>query len=100
MDKININVNTDLLKGLGISTLLYAGYLELSPKMKNVWLRTNAEDGKTFSPQGLFNMMKKPFTDKVMWYPQMLDLNYVVFTSTMTTVYMGVKKLMDKHNEL
>ena len=49
----------------------FAAYLELNPRMGNIWIR----DGH-FSPIGIINVMKYPFQNLRMWHPDMWDINF------------------------
>lgn len=49
----------------------FAAYLELNPRMGNIWIR----DGH-FSPIGIINVMKYPFQNLRMWHFDMWDINF------------------------
>ena len=53
-------------------------YLELSPKLGNIWYRI-AEDGKRHINLGsLKEFFIKPFTNSFFWWPQYWDINIYI----------------------
>ena len=64
--------------GYLIYFVIFIIYLEISPKLKNVWIRCNSDNVLQICPGGIWNMLKKPFSDIYFWYPQFWDLNYYV----------------------
>lgn len=57
-------------------TLLFALYLELNPRLTNIWYRTGADGKKHIYPSNYVNFMFKPFTTRELWYLHLLDCNY------------------------
>ncbi len=70
-----------LTEGAIIGLLGFISYLELSPKLGNIWLRKNDKNIKEFQPIFILSYFKKPFQSLIFWYPQNWDLNpYVIST--------------------
>jgi len=70
--------NKTLIIGYFIYFIIFLIYLELSPKLKNIWIRCNSDNILKICPSGIISMLKKPFTDVFFWYPQFWDINYYV----------------------
>ena len=68
-----------LLKSIGISSLLYAGYVQFNPKLGNIWLRPDDTGKKMFVPSNLINLMKEPINNSFFWETRNLDLNIFVW---------------------
>ena len=75
----------------GVSTGLFALYVQFSPKMGNIWIRKNDEGEDVFVPKNLLNLMVEPFTNKQFWYPQNLDMNWLFLTASALGLYTGAK---------
>ena len=75
----------------GVSTALFALYVQFSPKMGNIWIRKDDEGKDVFCPKNLLNLMVEPFTNKQFWYPQNLDMNWLFLTASGLGLYTGAK---------
>lgn len=58
--------------------IIFASYLELSPKLGNVWLRKGSDNTINLSLGGLASFFTKPFKASFFWRPQFWDINYYV----------------------
>jgi hypothetical protein len=56
-------------------TIGFLLYLELSPKLGNIWLRKDAEGVRRLSPGGLWKVIQYPFQNPDMWLPPHWDIN-------------------------
>ena len=57
---------------------IFLSYLELSPKLGNIWYRV-AEDGKKHINLGsLKEFFTKPFTNSFFWWPKYWDINIYI----------------------
>ena len=65
-----------LLKGYLIYFIIFLIYLEVSPKLKNVWIRCDSNNILKICPQGILSMLSKPFSNIYFWYPQFWDINF------------------------
>jgi hypothetical protein len=59
----------------------YLAYLELSPKLGNVWYRKNADGDRQICLGGLWKMFQYPFQNPDMWLPPNWDINPWVFSA-------------------
>lgn len=75
----------------GVSTALFALYVQFSPKMGNIWIRKNDEGEDVFVPKNLLNLMVEPFTNKQFWHPRNLDMNWLFLTASGLGLYTGAK---------
>lgn len=73
--------------------LSYIGYLEINPKIRNVWLRVNSNGDKVFYLDGILSMLKLPFTDLVYWKLENFDLNWIVINIGFLSTYHIFKEL-------
>tara|TARA_Y100001954_G_C15741095_1_gene568414 strand:+ start:849 stop:1067 length:219 start_codon:yes stop_codon:yes gene_type:complete len=53
-------------------------YLEISPKLTNIWLRKDSENITRFHLHGIIAMLLKPLTDAIFWNPFFWDINYYI----------------------
>jgi len=67
-----------LLTGYGIYFILFLLYLELSPKLMNIWLRCDSNNMLKICPGGVLQMLYKPFQNIYFWKPKFWDINYYV----------------------
>lgn len=74
-------------QGSTIGFLLFLLYLELSPKMTNVWFRVEADGKRRFNFDSLVNYLIHPFKSTFLWKPQNLDLNFIAVSGIVGTVY-------------
>jgi len=70
------------IKGVIIATMLYSIgfiiYLELSPRLGNIWYRTGSDGLKHINFSGLIEFVYKPFTHGFFWRPQFWDINIYI----------------------
>jgi hypothetical protein len=81
MSSINL---IDVFQGYSVYFLLFAAYLELSPKIGNVWYRMGVNGYREIRLSGLINIILKPLSMIELWYPANWDINYFIggaFTS-------------------
>jgi hypothetical protein len=75
----------------GVSTALFALYVQFSPKMGNIWIRKDDEGNDVFCPKNLLNLMVEPFFNKQFWNVKNLDMNWLFLTASALGVYTGAK---------
>ena len=76
--KIFLVESKDLKRGYLIYLLIFISYLELSPKLGNVWLRKGVDNSINLSLGGLVSFFTKPFKEGFFWKPRFWDINYYV----------------------
>ncbi len=69
---------TRLILGYTVYLVIFSIYLEVSPKLKNIWIRRDSTNVFYFRPAGILLMLLKPFTNIFFWYPSFWDINYYV----------------------
>jgi len=62
-----------------ITLILFAIYVEISPTMGNIWYRTNSDGNKSFSIQGLINLMWYSMISTDMWRIEMWPINVIIW---------------------
>lgn len=67
-----------ILYGSGAYLLPWCAYLELSPKLTNIWYRVNSEGVRRLNLPSFFTFLVQPFYRVEFWYPWNWDLNYFV----------------------
>ena len=84
---------TKLILGYLVYLAIFSIYLEVSPKLKNIWIRRDSNNVIHFRPAGILLMLLKPFTNIFFWYPSLWDINYYVggyiFTLILDKCIMG-----------
>ena len=83
----------------GISTGLFALYVQFSPKMGNIWIRKDDEGKDVFVPKNLLNLMVEPFFNKQFWNAKNLDMNWVFLTMSGLGLYTGAKAIKNNLNK-
>ena len=66
------------------SLLLYLSYIELSPKLGNIWLRKDALGIRRLSLTGLKDFLLYPLKQHRVWYPNLWDLNVFISVPLMS----------------
>lgn len=82
-------------QGSAIGFMLFLLYLELNPKMTNVWFRVEADGKRRFNFDSLVNYLTHPFRSHVLWKPQNLDLNFIAVSGIIGTIYTLVCQGLD-----
>ena len=60
------------------SFIIYLAYIELSPKLGNIWLRKDAAGIRRLSLWGLKDFLLYPLKQYRVWHPMLWDLNVFV----------------------
>ena len=60
------------------SFMLYLLYLEINPRLTNIWLRKDSDNIRRLSLGGLKDFLLYPLKEYRVWYPQLWDLNVFV----------------------
>ena len=83
---------------LPIYFITFISYLELSPKLGNIWYRTASDGNKYINFGSLLEFIYKPFKQSFFWYPQFWDINiYIGLYITTLLVKLGHKVYLDKY---
>ncbi len=67
--------------------IFFALYLELNPKMTNVWYRIGSDGNRHVQLWNLIDFIIKPFQKKEFWYPTFWDLNFFIGVFTLILCY-------------
>ena len=67
------------LIGAGISTLLYAFFVQFDPSMGGIWLRKDDGNNTIFCPGNLIDLMLSPLEKLVMWKASVWPINWFVW---------------------
>ena len=54
-------------------------YLEINPKLRNIWLRQDANSKIVFAPINIYNLMIYSVTHITFWYPWNWDMNCFIW---------------------
>ena len=71
----------------GVSTTLFALYVQYNPKMGNIWIRKNDEGEELFVPRNFLNLIVEPFKNISFWHPGSWDINWVFVTFSSIGLY-------------
>jgi hypothetical protein len=69
----------NLILAFIISIIIFAIYVELNPKMTNIWYRVNSEGIKTIQLDNLLQLISGPFRYIFYWFPNYWDINYIIY---------------------
>lgn len=75
------------IQGYVLGFFIFIGYLELSPKLGNIWFRINDQGKYRINLPSLFNYIKYPFTNSISWKPTNWDLNFITFSTIISIIY-------------
>jgi hypothetical protein len=67
-----------LLYGYFIYFFVFIAYLELSPNLGNMWLRTDSMGIKRFHPYTIVRIILKPLVNLSYWSPLLWDINFFI----------------------
>jgi hypothetical protein len=71
---------TIIIVGALLYLIIFMIYLELNPKIGNVWYRIGSDGKKHINLSSLYNLIVQPLYSIDLWYPSFWDLNYFVGT--------------------
>tara|TARA_Y100000389_G_scaffold204469_1_gene257207 strand:- start:1290 stop:1652 length:363 start_codon:yes stop_codon:yes gene_type:complete len=74
--------------GFSISFILWILYLEINPKLGNIWLRENSESNIVFAPINIINMIFYSCNNITFWYPWNWDMNPFIWIIIGTSGYL------------
>ena len=69
----------NLILAFIISFVIFAIYVEVNPKMTNIWYRVNSEGIKTIQLDNLLQLISGPFRYIFYWFPNYWDINYFIY---------------------
>ena len=72
------NIYKSIIKGFFLYFFIFSAYLELSPKLGNIWYRIQDDGIRRVNPIYLFKFIILPFKHIWMWNPINWDLNYFI----------------------
>tara|TARA_B100000902_G_C26751399_1_gene641064 strand:+ start:237 stop:530 length:294 start_codon:yes stop_codon:yes gene_type:complete len=67
-----------LLIGSSIYFFVFISYLEISPKLGNIWLRKDDMGIKRFHPSSILKLIIKPLYSIMYWNPLIWDINFYI----------------------
>lgn len=85
---------SQLLTGSCMGTAFFIIYLEVNPRIKDVWYRKNDKGEYEIRLNNVKEYYKAPLMDNIFWYPCFWDINPYIFTITTTVVYTTIHKLI------
>ena len=87
------NTNIYIAEGYIIGIIIFILYLELNPKLGNIWYRINENKLYQFRPQNILQYFIKPFTNIIFWYPINWDINPYIFSTIITLFFTNIRNL-------
>ena len=69
-----------------VSLIIFAIYVEINPKLTNIWYRYNSSGNKVISLGGLFELIKGPLFNNYYWQFQFWDINYFIYLFTILSI--------------
>jgi|AACY02.5.fsa_nt_gi hypothetical protein len=62
-----------------LTLIIFLSYLELSPKLGNVWYRLNSQNKKIINIASIINFILYPLYNINFWYINNWDLNFFIY---------------------
>lgn len=62
-----------------LSFIIFLLYLELSPKLGNIWYRLNSENIKVINISSIITFLIYPLQNISFWYINNWDLNFIIY---------------------
>ena len=90
----------DYIYSLGLSSSLYALYVQFNPKIGNVWIRKDSNNEDVIVLENLINMMKQPLCNKDFWKLRTLDMNFIAWVISVYGIVYTIKYIkfyMESH---
>jgi hypothetical protein len=80
-----------MLKHVFIVLIIYSLYVQLSPTMGNIWIRSNSEGERVFCPMSLVELIISPlYADRLyFWEPNFWPINFFVYLISYTLVILS-----------
>jgi len=75
---MNINI-IKLIKSFIIATFIFGIYVEINPKIGNIWYRIDMNGNKQIYIINLFRLMFAPLYYIFYWYVNMWDINFFIY---------------------
>ena len=70
-----------------IILIIFSLYVQYSPTMGNIWLRTNSENEQVFCPMSLVDLIFSPLYRSYFWSYSLLPINFWVYLLVYLLVY-------------
>ena len=69
----------NIISSFFISFISFGLYVELNPKIGNIWWRINSQGEKEIRIKNLFALIFAPFYYFFYWLPNMWDINFFIW---------------------
>jgi hypothetical protein len=73
-----MKLSNSILLGSSLYFLLFSAYLELNPKLTNIWYRIDSSGLRSINLESYWHFITRPFSMSEFWYPKNWDMNYFV----------------------
>ena len=84
-----------MTQGAFIGLLIFILYLELNPKLGNIWYRHASSGNKELQPDSLMHFLSYPFKSTLFWEPVNWDMNVIVMSGFAGTIYTLARNIME-----
>ena len=75
-----MNIIIKLIKAFIYATIIFAIYVEVNPKLGNIWYRIDMNGDKQIYIINLFRLMFAPIYYIFYWYIYILDINFFIYS--------------------
>ena len=75
------------MQGTCFGFLGFLLYLELNPKLTNIWFRIGSDGKRHFNLNSIVHFMSYPFKGTLFWQPENWDLNFLVMSGAFGLFY-------------
>jgi hypothetical protein len=86
----------NIISSFIISFISFGLYVELNPKIGNIWWRINSQGNKEIRINNLFALMFAPFYYLFYWLPNMWDINFFIWWG-ITYLFISSLKIKNWH---
>ncbi len=80
-----------ILSHILIVLIVFSLYVQYSPTMGNIWLRTNSENEQVFCPMSLVELILSPLYRSYFWHYNLLPINFCMYLLVYLLVFYTVQ---------
>lgn len=90
----------NIISSFIISFISFGLYVELNPKITNIWWRINSNGNKEFRINNLIALIFAPLYYMFYWLPNMWDINFFIWWCITYLIFYGISKSEIKNKKL
>jgi hypothetical protein len=71
-----MKLTNSIALGSSLYFVLFSAYLELNPKLTNIWYRIDSSGFRSINLESYWHFITRPLVSIDFWYPENWDMNY------------------------